>query len=134
MDVVQGGSLFSSMSFGTARRGGAIPRPKNSPPDCFLNGLSNPPSFMKNKKPTLLGRFPVFGGGRWIRTTEVTDNRFTVCPLWPLGNSPASKRKSNYIMLQDDCQAFFSKNFSFLKLYHRTFLAFQKGVCYYTKY
>ena len=30
------------------------------------------------------------GGGRWIRTTEVTDNRFTVCPLWPLGNSPWS--------------------------------------------
>ena len=30
----------------------------------------------------------IFGGGRWIRTTEVTDNRFTVCPLWPLGNSP----------------------------------------------
>ena len=29
-----------------------------------------------------------FGGGRWIRTTEVSDNRFTVCPLWPLGNSP----------------------------------------------
>ena len=28
-----------------------------------------------------------FGGGGWIRTTEVTDNRFTVCPLWPLGNS-----------------------------------------------
>ena len=30
----------------------------------------------------------MFGGGRWIRTTEVVDNRFTVCPLWPLGNSP----------------------------------------------
>ena len=29
-----------------------------------------------------------FGGGRWIRTTEVIDSRFTVCPLWPLGNSP----------------------------------------------
>ena len=28
------------------------------------------------------------GGGRWIRTTEVIDSRFTVCPLWPLGNSP----------------------------------------------
>ena len=27
-------------------------------------------------------------GGRWIRTTESTANRFTVCPLWPLGNSP----------------------------------------------
>ena len=30
----------------------------------------------------------VFGGGWWIRTTEVSDNRFTVCPLWPLGKSP----------------------------------------------
>ena len=30
------------------------------------------------------------GGGWWIRTTEVSDNRFTVCPLWPLGNSPWS--------------------------------------------
>ena len=27
-----------------------------------------------------------FGGKRWIRTTEVTDDRFTVCSLWPLGN------------------------------------------------
>ena len=32
-----------------------------------------------------------FGGRRWIRTTEVSDNRFTVCPLWPLGNSPICK-------------------------------------------
>ena len=31
----------------------------------------------------------VFSGGRgWIRTTEVTDDRFTVYSLWPLGNSP----------------------------------------------
>ena len=29
-----------------------------------------------------------FGGSGWIRTTEVSDNRFTVCPLWPLGNAP----------------------------------------------
>ena len=29
-----------------------------------------------------------FGGSGWIRTTEVRDNRFTVCPLWPLGNTP----------------------------------------------
>ena len=27
-------------------------------------------------------------GWRWIRTTEATCNRFTVCPLWPLGNPP----------------------------------------------
>ena len=31
---------------------------------------------------------PHYGGREWIRTTEVEDNRFTVCPLWPLGNSP----------------------------------------------
>ena len=30
---------------------------------------------------------PSLGGRGWIRTTEVVDNRFTVCPLWPLGNS-----------------------------------------------
>ncbi len=30
----------------------------------------------------------LFGGRGWIRTIEVRDNRFTVCPLWPLGNSP----------------------------------------------
>ena len=28
------------------------------------------------------------GGQGWIRTTEVTDGRFTVCSLWPLGNLP----------------------------------------------
>ena len=32
-----------------------------------------------------------YGGRRWIRTTEVSDNRFTVCPLWPLGKSPICK-------------------------------------------
>lgn len=30
----------------------------------------------------------LFGGRRWIRTIEAESNRFTVCPLWPLGNSP----------------------------------------------
>ena len=40
------------------------------------------------------------GGGEWIRTTEVVDNRFTVCPLWPLGNSPI-----NYEILYKACPA-----------------------------
>ena len=31
---------------------------------------------------------PHYGGREWIRTTEVVDGRFTVCSLWPLGNSP----------------------------------------------
>ena len=26
------------------------------------------------------------GGSGWIRTTEAKSSRFTVCPLWPLGN------------------------------------------------
>ena len=30
----------------------------------------------------------LFGGGRWIRTTEGIASRFTVCPIWPLWNSP----------------------------------------------
>ena len=30
----------------------------------------------------------VFNGRRWIRTTEASCSRFTVCPLWPLGNLP----------------------------------------------
>ena len=32
--------------------------------------------------------YDFFGGGSWIWTSEVEDNRFTVCPLWPLGNTP----------------------------------------------
>ena len=30
----------------------------------------------------------IFGGRGWIRTIEADSNRFTVCPLWPLGNPP----------------------------------------------
>ncbi len=30
----------------------------------------------------------ILGGSGWIRTTEGGANRFTVCPLWPLGNTP----------------------------------------------
>ena len=29
---------------------------------------------------------PKCNGWRWIRTTEAICSRFTVCPLWPLGN------------------------------------------------
>ena len=41
----------------------------------------------KRKRPAKARLF-CFGGSGWIRTTEVEDNRFTVCPLWPLGNTP----------------------------------------------
>ena len=36
---------------------------------------------------TMFGLFD-FGGRGWIRTIEAESSRFTVCPLWPLGNSP----------------------------------------------
>ena len=43
----------------------------------------------KQKAPPFSGAH-CFGGRGWIRTTEARRNRFTVCPLWPLGNSPKS--------------------------------------------
>ena len=59
-------------------------------------GKADPPAFQKENRHAIR-RNDFLGGGRWIRTTEVTDNRFTVCPPWPLGNSPiftcALKRK-----------------------------------------
>ena len=47
-----------------------------------------PYSFRTKQKNRSQGSVFLFGGGSWIRTSEVSDNRFTVCPLWPLGNSP----------------------------------------------
>ena len=54
-----------------------------------------------NKSPAHSMQGFVNGGGEWIRTTEVVDNRFTVCPLWPLGNSPI-----NYTILYKACPAY----------------------------
>lgn len=48
--------------------------------------LSNPPpAFRQSKKDIPFGMSFRFGGRWWIRTTEVIDDRFTVCSLWPLG-------------------------------------------------
>ena len=46
------------------------------------------PNTKTNKKHHPNGWCFFIGGGRWIRTTEAISSRFTVCPLWPLGNSP----------------------------------------------
>ncbi len=48
----------------------------------FENSLIHPAPQRK----TALISADFHGGEGWIRTTEVTDNRFTVCSLWPLGN------------------------------------------------
>ena len=46
------------------------------------------PSVKENQREAKTHWFKIKnGGGRWIRTIEVSDSRFTVCPLWPLGKS-----------------------------------------------
>lgn len=45
-------------------------------------------SFIPAKQKGASFNLLLIGGRGWIRTTEVTDDRFTVCSLWPLGNSP----------------------------------------------
>ena len=67
---------------------------KGEKPIFHLRFSSSEKSFFGQQKTPiksgfLLGTFsyPPDGGGGWIRTIEVSDNRFTVCPLWPLGNS-----------------------------------------------
>ena len=58
-------------------------------PGTFLSALgSNPPRFSRQIKETSAWMSLLFGGGRWIRTTEGIASRFTVCPIWPLWNSP----------------------------------------------
>ena len=58
---------------------------------CILHceAIFHPPERVDLVKKDLVGRQGLFSGGRgWIRTIEARSNRFTVCPLWPLGNSP----------------------------------------------
>ena len=57
-------------------------------PQLFESTLAVP--FARQIKQKL--RYPldtgVLGGRGWIRTTEAESSRFTVCPHWPLGNTP----------------------------------------------
>ena len=49
----------------------------------FLNNIND-----IKAKSTPFGVLFSTGGRWWIRTTEVIDDRFTVCSLWPLGKPP----------------------------------------------
>ena len=44
--------------------------------------------FLRSKNPRTVTALGLIGGGGRIRTIEAKRSRFTVCPLWPLGNSP----------------------------------------------
>ena len=63
-------------------------RRRRSAPLLFESTLAAP--FARQIKQKL--RYPldtgVLGGRGWIRTTEAESSRFTVCPHWPLGNTP----------------------------------------------
>ena len=48
------------------------------------------------------------GGGGRIRTIEAKRSRFTVCPLWPLGNSPGYAVVSQRL-------GYYSTDFGFVK-------------------
>ena len=59
---------------------------------CFRS-CSHPPAvsagkLCKTKSSTHFHTLNFFGGRGWIRTTEAESSRFTVCPHWPLGNTP----------------------------------------------
>ena len=54
-------------------------------PASFQTAPSRDIILQKNFLPTLISKK---NGQRWIRTTEASCSRFTVCPLWPLGNLP----------------------------------------------
>ena len=45
-------------------------------------------SLVAKKPSAYLHTLRFFGGRGWIRTTEAESSRFTVCPHWPLGNTP----------------------------------------------
>lgn len=59
-------------------------------------------------------------GWRWIRTTEAICSRFTVCPLWPLGNpSTFHVVPVSYIILL----------FKLQEIFHRLFGGFKDNRC-----
>ena len=50
-------------------------------------------------------------GQRWIRTTEGVASRFTVCPLWPLGNLPILELQYSDLSIVAHILLFCKRNF-----------------------
>ena len=51
--------------------------------DSFVIGLD-----VRIKKPSFFDSVILFNGRGRIRTSEGITSRFTVCPIWPLWNTP----------------------------------------------
>ena len=79
------------------------------------NGVSAYYPLVQSKTPRAKARGVLLGGRGWIRTTEAESSRFTVCPLWPLGNSPKSD-DNHYNTGIPLCQ---EKNHAFQKFFAR---------------
>ena len=95
-------------------------------PPCFRRRRRSAPLLFESTRPVSLAlqqnktsayfhtlRF--FGGRGWIRTTEAESSRFTVCPHWPLGNTPIfifvrpfAGRLAYFSMGNGFCQLFFT--------------------------
>ena len=95
-------------------------------------GFAAPLRFFAQKKlPHLKDVRAEFTGWRRIRTFEGGANRFTVCPLWPLGNPSVTTNMIIYKIFYI-CKLFLQKN----KKYHNLsifgkVLDLPKKICYY---
>ena len=58
-----------------------------------------------------------FDGWRRIRTFESVANRFTVCPLWPLGN-PSLNRNLLYMKYLNNASTFSKKIKYFFRFFY----------------
>ena len=58
------------------------------PPKSKTTDLQSVPFGHSGNFPCSISNNEKSGGRWWIRTTEVEDDRFTVCSLWPLGKPP----------------------------------------------
>ena len=82
------------LTFNTLAGAGGFAKPRSNQQSAGLliaafgrPTCSNPTSSGTKKDPQPQLRIS-FGGSWWIRTTEALSSRFTVCPHWPLGNTP----------------------------------------------
>lgn len=91
---------------------------KGNPPAIFRKipgtGRGSPPDGKKRLPDATASGSP--GGGWWIRTTEGVASRFTVCPLWPLGNLPISFRTICALTVIDYITSIFSPQAFYVKI------------------
>ena len=86
------------------------------------------PSLFQTKQKGRHFHVYLYGGSGWIRTTEAKRNRFTVCPLWPLGNTPIFTCSALCFFLIADClfiiAGIFQKCNPFFKIFLKNFRFF----------